>query len=124
VQVGLPINVLHKYRFCHLRPPSLNVTIPAYYAALGHRPQLMPAKYVRPFARGQKNDFNDVGRCTASAIASAAGSRFSGGHDSLRVTFLGSTDPETLATHGRTIHMGQQHVSALGTQQVGFTSDN
>jgi transposase len=35
-------------------------------AALGHRPQLMPAKYVRPFARGQKNDFND-----AEAIAEA-----------------------------------------------------
>jgi len=35
-------------------------------AALGHRTRLMPAKYVRPFARGQKNDFND-----AEAIAEA-----------------------------------------------------
>ncbi|MGI9425477.1 MAG: IS110 family transposase [Hyphomicrobiaceae bacterium] len=28
--------------------------------ALGHDARLMPAKYVRPFARGQKNDFNDA----------------------------------------------------------------
>ena len=35
-------------------------------AALGHDTRLMPAKYVRPYARGQKNDFND-----AEAIAEA-----------------------------------------------------
>ena len=35
-------------------------------AALGHDTRLMPAKYVRPYARGQKNDFND-----AAAIAEA-----------------------------------------------------
>ena len=34
--------------------------------ALGHDARLMPAKYVRPYARGQKNDFND-----AEAIAEA-----------------------------------------------------
>ena len=34
--------------------------------ALGHDPRLMPAKYVRPYAKGQKNDFND-----AEAIAEA-----------------------------------------------------
>jgi transposase len=34
--------------------------------ALGHDTRLMPAKYVRPYARGQKNDFND-----AEAIAEA-----------------------------------------------------
>jgi transposase len=33
---------------------------------LGHDARLMPAKYVRPYARGQKNDFND-----AEAIAEA-----------------------------------------------------
>src|SRR3954447_18240563 len=33
---------------------------------LGHDARLMPAKYVRPYAKGQKNDFND-----AAAIAEA-----------------------------------------------------
>jgi transposase len=28
---------------------------------LGHDVRLMPAKYVRPYAKGQKNDFNDAG---------------------------------------------------------------
>jgi transposase len=35
-------------------------------ASLGHDARLMPAKYVRPYAKGQKNDFND-----AEAIAEA-----------------------------------------------------
>ena len=35
-------------------------------ASLGHDTRLMPAKYVRPYAKGQKNDFND-----AEAIAEA-----------------------------------------------------
>ena len=35
-------------------------------AALGHDTRLMPARYVRPYAKGQKNDFND-----AEAIAEA-----------------------------------------------------
>src|SRR5580698_1714941 len=35
-------------------------------ASLGHDARLMPAKYVRPYSRGQKNDFND-----AKAIAEA-----------------------------------------------------
>jgi transposase len=33
---------------------------------LGHDARLMPAKYVRPYSKGQKNDFND-----AEAIAEA-----------------------------------------------------
>jgi transposase len=33
---------------------------------LGHEAQLMPAKYVRPYSKGQKNDFRD-----AEAIAEA-----------------------------------------------------
>src|SRR5262245_39181609 len=28
--------------------------------ALGHDARLMPSKYVRPYAKGQKNDFNDA----------------------------------------------------------------
>ena len=36
---------------------------------LGHDARLMPAKYVRPYSKGQKNDFRD-----AEAIASASGS--------------------------------------------------
>jgi transposase len=35
-------------------------------STLGHDARLMPAKYVRPYAKGQKNDFND-----AEAIAEA-----------------------------------------------------
>jgi transposase len=34
---------------------------------LGHRPRIIPAMYVKPFAKGQKNDYND-----AEAIAEAA----------------------------------------------------
>jgi transposase len=34
---------------------------------LGHTPRIIPAKYTRPFAKGQKNDYND-----AEAIAEAA----------------------------------------------------
>jgi transposase len=34
--------------------------------ALGHHARLMPVKYVRPYAKGQQNDFND-----AEAIAEA-----------------------------------------------------
>src|SRR5262249_50433266 len=35
--------------------------------SLGHDARLMPAKYVRPYSRGQKNDFRD-----AEAIAGGA----------------------------------------------------
>jgi transposase len=35
--------------------------------ALGHDARLMPAKYVRPYSKGQKNDFRD-----AEAIAEGA----------------------------------------------------
>ncbi len=34
---------------------------------LGHDPRIIPAKYAKPFAKGQKNDYND-----AEAIAEAA----------------------------------------------------
>src|SRR5262245_54574057 len=34
---------------------------------LGHQPRIIPAMYVKPFAKGQKNDYND-----AEAIAEAA----------------------------------------------------
>ena len=35
--------------------------------ALGHKPRIIPAVYVKPFVKGQKNDYND-----AEAIAEAA----------------------------------------------------
>ena len=35
--------------------------------ALGHDPRIVPAIYVKPFVKGQKNDYND-----AEAIAEAA----------------------------------------------------
>lgn len=34
---------------------------------LGHEPRIIPAKYVKPFCKGQKNDYND-----AEAVAEAA----------------------------------------------------
>src|SRR5262249_31600580 len=37
---------------------------------LGHDARLMPAKYVRPYSKGQKNDFRD-----AEAVAEAVGQR-------------------------------------------------
>jgi transposase len=37
-----------------------------YLSALGHNTRLMPARYVRPYSKGQKNDFRD-----AEAIAEA-----------------------------------------------------
>ena len=55
-------------------PPCLigmEACVGAYHLArrlrtLGHDPRLMPAKYVRPYSKGQKNDFRD-----AEAIAEA-----------------------------------------------------
>src|ERR1700751_1151711 len=35
--------------------------------ALGHDPRLMPAKYVRPYSKGQKNDYRDA-KATAEAV--------------------------------------------------------
>src|SRR5437660_981488 len=45
-------------------------------ASLGHDARLMPAKYVRPYSKGQKNDFNDVpsaGAATKIEIADFLG---------------------------------------------------
>jgi transposase len=33
---------------------------------LGHNARLMPAKYVRPYSKGQKNDFRDAETCRRS----------------------------------------------------------
>ncbi len=41
--------------------------------SLGHEARLMPAKYVRPYSKGQKNDFRD-----AEAIAEARLRHFPG----------------------------------------------
>jgi Transposase len=38
--------------------------------ALGHDARLMPAKYVRPYSKGQKNDFRDA-EAIAEAVAAA-----------------------------------------------------
>lgn len=56
-------------------PPSivgLEACLSAHFVSrtlrrLGHTPRIIPAIYVRPFAKGQKNDYND-----AEAIAEAA----------------------------------------------------
>jgi hypothetical protein len=42
------------------------MTFESQLRALGHDARLMPAKYVRPYSKGQKNDFRD-----AEAIAEA-----------------------------------------------------
>jgi hypothetical protein len=41
---------------------------------LGHEARLMPAKYVRPYSKGQKNDFRDAEAAPASSIKSAPSS--------------------------------------------------
>jgi transposase len=41
--------------------------------ALGHDARLMPAKYVRPYSKGQKNDFRDA-EAIAEAVHSAPAS--------------------------------------------------
>jgi transposase len=47
-------------------PPCLIGMEACVGGALGHDARLMPAKYVRPYSKGQKNDFRD-----AEAIAEA-----------------------------------------------------
>jgi transposase len=37
--------------------------------SLGHNARLMPAKYVRPYSKGLKNDFRDGGDCRGGAAA-------------------------------------------------------
>ena len=37
--------------------------------ALGHDARLMPAKYVRPYSKGQKNDFRDGGAAGPTVLA-------------------------------------------------------
>jgi transposase len=61
--------------------------------ALGHDAKLMPAKYVRPYSKGQKNDFKD-----AEAIAEAVQQRGIAVRQGLR--FLRSELPGLLATRG------------------------
>jgi len=56
-------------------PPSvvgMEACLSAYFVSralrqLGHQPRIIPAIYVKPFVKGQKNDYND-----AEAIAEAA----------------------------------------------------
>ena len=40
-------------------------------ASLGHDARLMPAKYVRPYSKGQKNDFNDAEAIAAGWISAS-----------------------------------------------------
>jgi transposase len=37
--------------------------------ALGHDARLMPARYVRPYSKGQKNDFRDAVDCRGGAAS-------------------------------------------------------
>ena len=55
----------------HAAVPGRQACVGAHHLSrklnsLGHNARLMPAKYVRPYSRGQKNDFRD-----AEAIAEA-----------------------------------------------------
>ena len=43
--------------------------------SLGHNARLMPAKYVRPYAKGQKNDFNDAEAITEASVSCAPSCR-------------------------------------------------
>ena len=65
-------------------------------ASLGHDARLMPAKYVRPYSKGQKNDFND-----AEAIAEAV--------QRPTMKFVASTTEQLdLSVTGRTLRLDQE----------------
>ena len=50
-------------------------------SALGHDTRLMPARYVRPYSKGQKNDFRDAEAIAEAVAAIGTGEVFSKGRD-------------------------------------------
>jgi len=50
---------------------SARIISAAKLKALGHDARLMPAKYVRPYSKGQKNDFRDA-ETIAEAVPAGA----------------------------------------------------
>ena len=44
-----------------------------HLSALGHDARLMPARYVRPYSKGQKNDFRDAAETVFAALVGPAG---------------------------------------------------
>src|SRR5258708_10715005 len=83
-------------------------------ASLGHDASLMPAKYVRPYSKGQKNDFNDA-EAIAEAVQRPTRADIHDGPEQMLQSKAGYIDArpltassaKPLATHGRTIHLGQ-----------------
>src|SRR5438132_9659009 len=93
---------------------------------LGHDARLMPAKYVRPYSKGQKNDFNDAEAIAeavpiiSSAMVAAIGTGdvFSKGRDF--GAWLGLV-PKQISTGDRTIlgnisRRGNRYLRALFVQ--------
>jgi Transposase len=70
-------------------------------ASLGHDARLMPAKYVRPYSKGQKNDFND-----AEAIAEAV--------QRPTMKFVATSHLVTSATNEKTAPRGLRRIGATG----------
>ena|ERR1051326_4282323 len=52
---------------------------------LGHQPRIIPAIYVRPFVKGQKNDYNDAETIAAAPATAAAMNERRVGADSIGV---------------------------------------
>src|SRR5207302_7280161 len=95
-------------------------------ASLGDDARLMPAKYVRPYSKGQKNDFNDAEAIAeavpiiSSAMVAAIGTGdvFSKGRDF--GAWLGLV-PKQISTGDRTIlgnisRRGNRYLRALFVQ--------
>src|ERR1700690_3116016 len=51
--------------------------------ALGHQPRIIPAIYVKPFWKGQKNDYNDAGPGASGSRFAMARPRVSGSPSSM-----------------------------------------
>ena len=83
--------------------------------ALGHDARLMPAKYVRPYSKGQKNDFRD-----AEAIAEAVQRRPA--HSADRVRWRGAPLPWHDRTRRAKTAVARRAHAATSRRPAGFRS--
>ena len=98
-------------RFANMRPCLIRMEadVGAHHLSrklqgFGHHARLMPAQYVRPYSKGQKNDIRD-----SEAIAEAMQRprlQSKAGYIDARCT--NEADENSLATHGRTIELIQR----------------
>ena len=67
---------------------------------LGHSPRIIPAIYVKPFAKGQKNDYNDAEAIAEAALRPNLRVVQEKTQDQLDLQALHRTRPSRLASHG------------------------